>query len=92
MALPQLPPSLAPFAVAEYFPSPSQTGLTDERQHAVALAYLIPVTGECDPRQDALELSWLTPEEALSPAIYSEFSGGRGDLLRQALASAGWGR
>ncbi|MCC9198311.1 NUDIX hydrolase family protein [Arthrobacter sp. zg-Y820] len=92
MAFPQLPPALTPFAVAEYFPSPSQSGLTDERQHAVALAYLIPVTGECEPRQDALELSWLTPEEALSPEIYAEFAGGRGDLLRQALASASWGR
>ncbi|CEA06844.1 hypothetical protein BN1051_00162 [Arthrobacter saudimassiliensis] len=92
MALPQLPPCLTPFTVAEYFPAPSQTGLTDERQHAVALCYVIPVTGECNPRQDALELSWLTPEEALRPEVYNEFSGGRGDLLRQALASAGWGR
>ena len=92
LALPQLPASPIPFTVAEYFPSPSETGLTDDRQHAVALAYLIPVTGECSPRQDALELTWLTPEEALSPAVSSEFSGGRDSLLRQALAYAGWGR
>ncbi|GAB3553841.1 NUDIX hydrolase family protein [Arthrobacter tumbae] len=91
-ALPQLPPCPTPFTVAEYFPSPSETGLTDDRQHAVALAYLIPVTGECNPRQDALELTWLTPEEALSPGVSSEFSGGRDSLLRQALAYAGWGR
>jgi hypothetical protein len=37
LAMPQLPPSLIPFTVGEYFPSPSQTGLVDERQHAVAL-------------------------------------------------------
>ena len=92
LALPQLPPSPVPFTIAEYFPSPSETGLTDDRQHAVALAYLIPVTGECNPRQDALELSWLTPSEALSPSIQAEFSGGHADLLRQALAHAGWGR
>jgi hypothetical protein len=91
-ALPQLPPCPAPFTVAEYFPAPSETGLTDDRQHAVALAYLVPVAGECQPRQDALELSWLTPDEALSPAVQAEFSGGRGNLLRQALAYAGWGR
>jgi hypothetical protein len=85
MALPQLPVCPAPFTVAEYFPAPSQTGLTDERQHAVALAYIV-------PRQDALELSWLTPDEVLSAAVQEEFAGGRGDLVRQALAHAGWGR
>lgn len=92
MALPQLPASPIPFTVAEYFPSPSETGLTDDRQHAVALAYLIPVTGECHPRQDALELTWMSPEDALSPQVQAEFSGGRGNLLRQALAHAGWCR
>ncbi|WP_026531101.1 NUDIX hydrolase family protein [Haematomicrobium sanguinis] len=92
LALPQLPPSLVPFTVAEYFPAPSQSGLTDDRQHAVALAYIIPVNGECYPRQDALELAWMTPEEALSPYVQDEFHGGRQDLLRQALAYAAWGR
>ncbi|WOO97419.1 NUDIX hydrolase family protein [Micrococcus terreus] len=91
-ALPQLPPSITPFTVAEYFPAPSETGLTDDRQHAVSLAYLVPVAGECSPRQDALELTWLSPEEALSPEIQSEFIGGRGNLVRQALAHVGWGR
>jgi hypothetical protein len=92
LALPQLPASPIPFTVAEYFPSPSETGLTDDRQHAVALAYVIPVTGECHPRQDALELTWMSPEDALSPEVQAEFSGGRGNLLRQALAHAGWCR
>lgn len=92
MAMPLLSPSVAPFTVAEYFPSPSETGLTDERQHAVSLAYVVPVRGECSPRQDALELSWLTPEEALSSEIQDEFAGGRGNLVRQALAYVGWGR
>ncbi|MCB4209046.1 NUDIX hydrolase family protein [Arthrobacter sp. UM1] len=92
MAMPQLPPSTVPYAVAEYFPAPSQSGLTDERQHAVALEYVIPVQGECQPRQDALELSWLSPDEALTEAVLAEFTGGRGELLRQALAHVGWGR
>ncbi|MFI5086474.1 MAG: NUDIX hydrolase family protein [Actinomycetales bacterium] len=91
LALPQLPVSPVPFTVAEYFPSPSQTGLTDERQHAVALAYVIPVTGECQPRQDALELSWMSPRDVLSPGVQGEFMGGRGELVRQALAFAGVG-
>ncbi|WP_427016277.1 NUDIX hydrolase family protein [Pseudarthrobacter sp. P1] len=90
LALPQLPISPVPFTVAEYFPSPSQTGFTDERQHAVALAYVIPVTGECTPRQDALELTWMTPAEVLGPGVQQEFVGGRGELLRQALAFAGY--
>jgi len=91
LAFPQLPISPVPFTVAEYFPAPSQTGFTDDRQHAVSLAYVIPVTGECEPRQDALELTWMTPAEVLSADVQLEFSGGRGSLVRQALAFAGVG-
>jgi len=89
LALPQLPPSPVPFTVAEYFPAPSQTGFTDDRQHAVSLVYLVPVTGECSPRQDALELTWMSPDEVLSPTVQQEFDGGRGQLVRQALAFSG---
>jgi len=88
-AFPQLPANIVPFTVAEYFPLPGITPLHDARQHAVALAYVVAVTGECDPRQDALELSWLTPQEALSPAILDELEGGRGILLQQAMAHLG---
>ncbi|GAA5223496.1 NUDIX hydrolase family protein [Membranihabitans marinus] len=90
LALPQLPPSPAPFTVAEYFPYPSETGLVDDRQHAVSLAYVVPVSGECSARQDALELSWLTPEQALSAEVQAEFLGGREQLIRQALAHVGY--
>ncbi|GAA0998557.1 NUDIX hydrolase family protein [Subtercola frigoramans] len=89
MAFPQLPTSPIPFSVAEYFPLPGVSSFTDDRQHAVSLAYVIPVTGTCDPRQDALELTWMTPEEAASDAIHAEMEGGRGALLRAALASVG---
>ena len=89
LAFPQLPISPVPFTVAEYFPAPSQTGFTDDRQHAVSLAYIIPVTGECEPRQDALELTWMTPQEVLSDNVQQEFDGGRGNLVRQALAFSG---
>jgi hypothetical protein len=89
MAFPQLPASPVPFSVAEYFPFPGVTRFTDERQHAVALAYVVPVTGTCDPRQDALELTWMSPEEASSDGMVREMEGGRGSLLRAALASVG---
>src|SRR5690606_9271874 len=88
-AFPQVPISPAPFTVAEYFPLPGVTPLHDPRQHAVALVYVVPVTGDCNPRQDALELTWLTPQEALEPEVTNDMEGGRGTLLRQALAWAG---
>lgn len=88
MALPQLPPSIAPFTIAEYTPFP-WSRLTDERQHAVSLVFLVPVSGECDPRQDALEISWLAPEEALDPDLLDELEGGRGDLLKTAIGQLG---
>jgi len=88
MAFPLLPASAVPFSVAEYFPFPG-TQFTDARQHAVSLAYVVPVTGSCDPRQDALELTWMSPADAASDAIAAEMEGGRGALLRAGLASVG---
>lgn len=89
MAFPQMPQVLVPTQIAEYFPMPGISHYVDERQHAVALVYVVPVTGSCSPRQDALEVSWMTPEEALSESTLLEFSGGRGQLLRQVLGAVG---
>lgn len=89
MAFPLLPASPAPAAVAEYFPLPGITPFTDERQHAVSLVYVVPVTGTCEPRQDALEVTWMPPAEAAAEAVAAELEGGRGVLVRQALASVG---
>lgn len=89
MALPQVPPSPQPFTVAEYFPTPGVTPFHDPRQHAVSLAFVVPVAGDCAPQQDALDLAWLTPDEALSPLLLDEMPGGHGVLLRQALAHLG---
>ncbi|GAA5153601.1 NUDIX hydrolase family protein [Microbacterium pseudoresistens] len=86
MAFPLLPPSPMPFAVAEYFPLPGVSAFHDDRQHAVSLAYVVPVTGTCEPRQDALEVTWFSPDEAASEALAAEMEGGRGTLIRQALA------
>ncbi len=89
MAFPQLPPSPIPFQVAEYFPLPGLSAFHDDRQHAVSLVYVVPVTGTCEPRQDALEVIWMTPAEAASAEVAEEMEGGRGMLLRAALASVG---
>ncbi|MGW6276684.1 NUDIX hydrolase family protein [Kribbella sp. NPDC055071] len=88
-AFPRLPSTLVPVTVAEYLPFPGVSPLHDPRQHAVALVYVVPVTGECNPRQDALELTWLTPAEALQPSLLADLEGGRGQLLKQALAWSG---
>ncbi|MBN9182629.1 MAG: NUDIX hydrolase family protein, partial [Microbacterium sp.] len=89
MAFPLLPPQPTPFTVAEYFPIPGVSAYHDDRQHAVSLAFVVPVTGTCEPRQDALEVTWLTPGEAASDALAAEMEGGRGTLVRLALASVG---
>ena len=89
MAFPLLPPQPVPFTVAEYFPLPGVSPYHDDRQHAVSLAFVVPVTGTCDPRQDALEITWFSPEEAASDAVAAEMEGGRGTLVRHALASVG---
>ncbi|MGO1627619.1 MULTISPECIES: NUDIX hydrolase family protein [unclassified Microbacterium] len=89
MAFPVIPPSPVPFTVAEYFPLPGMSAYHDERQHAVSLAFAVPVTGTCEPRQDALEVTWMPPEEAASDALAAEMEGGRGALVRTALAHLG---
>lgn len=89
LALPRVPLSPQPFTVAEYFPTPGVTAFHDPRQHAVSLAFVVAVDGDCEPQQDALELTWLRPAEALDPALFSEMAGGQGTLLRQALAHCG---
>ncbi|HEV2347862.1 MAG TPA: NUDIX hydrolase family protein [Actinocrinis sp.] len=89
VALPRIPASIQPFTVAEYFPTLGITPYHDPRQHAVALAYIVPVTGDCRPRQDALDLVWFTAQEAASPMVQQDMPGGQGVLLKQALAHVG---
>ncbi len=88
-AAPQLPPGVAPFTVAEYFPDPASSAFYDPRQHAVALGFVVPCDGDCVPAQDALDLAWLSPAEAVSPDIAAELSVGHGRLVRRALAYCG---
>ncbi|NBN91014.1 MAG: DUF4916 domain-containing protein [Actinobacteria bacterium] len=89
LALPRIPPEPAPFTVVEYFQDPSISGFHDPRHHAVSLAYVVPVSGECQPTQQALELTWFTPTEAVSDRVRREMTGGHDRLIRLALASVG---
>ncbi len=89
VALPQIPPSPSPFTVAEYFPDPEVSGFHDPRHHAVSLAYVVPVAGDCQPTQEALDLVWYAPDEAVSDAVRRQMTQGQDRLLRLALASVG---
>lgn len=89
LALPRIPVSPQPFTVAEYFPVPGITPFHDLRQHAVSLAFVIPVEGDCQPRQDALELTWMSPNEARQDRVLREMVGGQSTLLLHALAHVG---
>ncbi|GDX17372.1 DUF4916 domain-containing protein [Actinomycetes bacterium] len=88
-ALPQLAPSPTPFTIVEYFPDPSVSGFHDPRQHAVSLAFVVVVKGDCRPSQNALDLAWLSPQEAQSKKVLDEMTGGQAKLLKLALAHMG---
>jgi ADP-ribose pyrophosphatase YjhB (NUDIX family) len=88
-ALPQVPPDPAPFTVVEYFPDPDRSGFYDPRHHAVSLAYVVPVEGECEPTQEALDLTWFGPAEAVSDEVRSQMTSGHDRLIRLALAHVG---
>jgi ADP-ribose pyrophosphatase YjhB (NUDIX family) len=89
MALPRIPASPQPFTVIEYFPHQEVSGFHDPRQHAVSLAFVVPVSGDCVPSTSALDLVWMTPEEAASDVVSQEMTGGQDRLLRLALAHVG---
>jgi ADP-ribose pyrophosphatase YjhB (NUDIX family) len=90
LALPRVPASPQPFTVAEYFPTPGVTPFHDPRQHAVSLAYIVPVEGDCAPQQDALELNWFSPDEVRDPGLLAVMGNGQGTLVTQALAHLGY--
>jgi ADP-ribose pyrophosphatase YjhB (NUDIX family) len=89
VALPRIPAEVAPFTVVEYFPDPTMSGFYDPRHHAVSLAFVVPVSGDCQPTQEALDLAWYPPEQAVSEAVRSEMTGGLDRLIRLALAHVG---
>ncbi|WP_062614233.1 DUF4916 domain-containing protein [Trueperella bernardiae] len=88
MILPQIPASLVPFTVAEYFPTPGE-GWHDPRQHAVSLCYIIPILGDCNVSSDSLEVNWFTPGELHTPELQGEILPKHLHVVRQALALLG---
>ena len=89
VALPRIPPEVAPFTVVEYFPDPDVSGFHDPRHHAVSLAFVVPVAGDCQPTQEALDLGWYTPTEIMRDDVRREMTGGQDRLLRLAMAHIG---
>ncbi len=89
MALPKLPVSPAPFTIAEYFPDPTKTGFHDPRQHAVSLAYVVPIEGICEASDASLDITWVTPTEVVAPEVRAEITSGHDRLIRMALSHAG---
>lgn len=89
MALPRIPVDPSPFTVVEYFPDPDRSGFYDPRHHAVSLAYVVPVDGDCEPTQQALDLAWYSPQEAVSERVRAEMTSGHDRLIRLALAHVG---
>lgn len=89
MALPRIPVAPQPFTVAEYFPTPGQSLFTDPRQHAISLAYIVPVDGETAPQEDALDLAWCSVPELLDSGMLDEMEGGHDIIVRRALAHGG---
>lgn len=87
--LPRIPPDPSPFTVVEYFPDPDRSGFYDPRHHAVSLAYVVPVDGDCEPTQEALDLEWYSPEEVDSAAVRAQMTSGHDRLIRLALAHVG---
>lgn len=89
IALPRVPANPTPFTVVEYFPNPERSGFYDPRHHAVSLAYVVPVEGDCEPTQEALDLTWFSPEEAVSNEVRESMTSGHDRLIRLALAHVG---
>ncbi|MCS6710963.1 NUDIX hydrolase family protein [Brachybacterium sp. EF45031] len=89
MALPRIPVSPVPFTVAEYFPTPGLSPFHDPRQHAISLAYIVPVDGETAPQEDALDLGWFDVSELTEDGVLAELEGGHDVIVRRALAHAG---
>ena len=89
IALPQLPISLQPFTVAEFFPTPGLSDYYDPRQHAIALCYVVPIAGDCKPQDETLDVEWVDPSGDMLDTFVGQMANGCGTIVRQALAWTG---
>lgn len=88
MAIPQLPTSLTPFTVAEFFPTPGVSPYFDPRQHAIALCYVVPVPGDCKPQDATLDVEWSNPDGDEIDEVIKQMANGQGEIVRRAIAWA----
>lgn len=89
VALPKVPATLTPFTIAEYFPTPGQSPFVDPRQHAVSLAYIVPMDGDCAPQSDALEMTWFDAATLESSAVMDELEDSHAIIVKRALSAGG---
>lgn len=89
IALPQLPISLQPFTVAEFFPTPGLSDYYDPRQHTIALCYVAPIAGDCKPQDETLDVEWVDPSGDMLDTFVGQMANGYGTIVRQALAWTG---
>ena len=89
IALPQLPISLQPFTVAEFFPTPGLSDHYDPRQHAIALCYVVPIAGDCKPQDETLDVEWVDPSGDMLDTFVGQMANGYGTIVPQALAWTG---
>lgn len=89
IALPVLPLSLEPCAVAEFFPTPGVSEYFDPRQHAIALCYAVPIAGDCKPQDETLDVEWIDPNGDLLETFLAQMANGHDRIVRRALAWAG---
>ena len=84
-----LPPTIQPFTVAQFFPTPGFADYYDPRQHAVALCYIIPIDGDVKPQDETLDVEWSDPADALKPEFLRQLAHGMDHILVQALSGSG---
>jgi hypothetical protein len=90
IAIPILPVNLQPFTIAEFFPTPGASQYYDPRQHAIALCYIVPIPGDCKPQDVTLDVEWCDPESDQMKTFIDQMANGQGDIVRKALAWAGF--
>jgi ADP-ribose pyrophosphatase YjhB (NUDIX family) len=69
----QIDPQAQPDFVVQYFTSTRPVGFLDPRQHAITLAFVIPITGKIAAMGEAASFQWFDPTD-LPPADEWGFS------------------
>ncbi|KFF30966.1 DUF4916 domain-containing protein [Bifidobacterium bombi] len=91
IALPVIPPSLQPFTVAEFFPTPGISRFYDPRQHAVALCYVVVISGDCKPQDSSLDVQWCAIASPEFRTFLNQMDDGQDEIVRRALSWTGAG-